>query len=181
MTKIISGISLLALMLSFWGCSSSIGEEDVFINQLGKEVRLDDFKGKVVLMNFVYTSCPNRGCEQMALQFLRLQLLMKDVFGKDLYLLSVSIDPDKDSQAVLKEYARKMKADSRGWLFLTAKPSVAERIGKKHGVEWKTDPDGTRRHKVVVKLIDRKGDVKAIYEDLDTPVEKMMKDITKLL
>mgnify|MGYP001558558446 FL=1 len=53
MTKIISGISLLALMLSFLGCSSSIGEEDVFINQLGKEVRLDDFKGKVVLMNFV--------------------------------------------------------------------------------------------------------------------------------
>ena len=182
-SKIISGISLLALVLSFYGCSSSFnGKEDVFINQMGREVRLGDFRGKVVLMDFIFTSCPNEGCERMTAQFLRVQELLKNRLEKDLFLLSVSIDPEKDTAGTLKAYARKFKANPNVWFFLTGRPEAVDRQMKKYGVVWmKTGPDGKRHHKVVMALLDRDGRKAAEYNDYNYDTDKIIEDITRAL
>lgn len=157
-------------------------KDAVFTDQSGREVRIEDFKGKVVLMNFIYTSCPNKGCELMTLQFLRAQELLKNRVGKDLFLLSVSLDPAKDTPETLKQYAAKFKADPKGWLFLSSSPETADRVSKMYGVIWKTDADGKRHHKIVMALLNKNGEKTAVYDDVSYEATgKIEADIRKLL
>ncbi len=165
--------------------TASRNDSGTFRDQLGRETRLEDFRGRVVLMNFIYTSCPNEGCDLMSLHFLRLQMLLKDRIGKDLVLLSVSLDPEKDTPEAIRRYAQKLKADPNGWLFLTTSPEYTERLSKEYGVAWKTDPDGSRHHKIVMALLDRKGEKIRVYDNVTEAVERetdeLEADIRKLL
>jgi protein SCO1/2 len=180
--KTVIGICLLFLLaMAITTIALSNRKEDIFINQMGKEVKLSDLKGKVVLMNFIYTSCPNEGCDLLSRQLMRVQLLLKDRVGKDLFLVSISIDPEKDTSQVLQEYASKHKADPNGWHFLTGDKAAVERMMKKYAVVWKTDPDGKRHHSVVIALIDREGKKVAVYDDYNYDTLKIVEDIKKLL
>lgn len=157
-------------------------DAEVFTDQNGRQVRLEDFKGRVVLMDFIYTGCPNRGCELMTLQFLRAQELLKNRLGKDLFLLSVSIDPAKDTPEILKQYAVKFKADPQGWLFLSSSPETADRVSKRYGVVWKTGADGKRHHKIVMALLNENGKKIAVYDDVSYEATgRIEEDIRKLL
>ncbi len=182
--KITIGIFLVVLFLSagvigFYD-DNSIADE-VFINQMGEEVRLKDFKDKVVLINFIYTSCPNKGCYLVGMQLLRVQLLLKNRIGKDLFLLSFSIDPEKDTPEVLREYAKRFKVlDSGGWFFLTGNPEAIDRYRKKHGVVWETGPDGKRFHRVAVVLLNQKGETEKVYK-IKYKTKKIVEDIKALL
>lgn len=176
-------VTLLAfsflLTLTLNGCSSS--KNDVYLNQLGQEVRLADFDDKVVLMNFVFTSCPHGGCDMLTAQFLRVQNLLKNKIGKELFLLSISIDPKNDSPEILNKFAKKYTADPKGWYFLSSDKGTINRIMKKHGVEWKTDPDGSRHHKAVIVLFNKLGEKVIVYNDKDYDTLEIVKDIRKLL
>lgn len=171
----------ILLISAISSCSKSKIDDEVFINQMGQEVRLRDFKDKVVLMNFILTSCPNKGCDLMSLQFLRVQVMLKDRFGKELFLLSVSIDPEKDTPETLKRVAEKYKADPAGWLFLTGPPETVEALRKSYGVEWMTDKDGKRHHSTIIVLLDRKGRKAAVYNDSNYDTEKVVADIKNIL
>ena len=180
--KIILLIAFPFLLISaISSCSKHDIDDEVFINQMGQGVRLRDFKGKVVLMNFIYTSCDNKGCDALSLQFLRLQLRLRDSTDKNLFFLSVSIDPEKDTPEVLKTYAQKFKVDPNAWFFLTGSPGAVERLMKKYAVVWKTDPDGKRHHRVVMALLDRDGRKAAEYNDYNYDTEKIIEDIKNLL
>lgn len=118
-------------------------QNDIFINQNGKEVTLSDFKGKLVLMDFIQSECPRSGCNLLSLQLLKVQLLLKNRIGKDLFLLSVSMKPETDTPEILKEYAEKYKADPSGWFFLTGAKDAIDRLMKKYGAAWVTLKDGS--------------------------------------
>ena len=151
------------------------------LDQTGRDVRLKDFKDKVVLVNFIFTSCPHQGCNLMSLQFLRVQLMHKDKLGKELFLLSISIDPEKDTPETLKKFAEKYKADPSGWFFLTGPSETIETLRKSYGVEWTTGKDGKKRHTTIIALLDRKGDKAAVYNDSNYDTNKIVADIKNLL
>ncbi len=161
------------------GCSNI--KNDIYVNQLGKEVRLSDYDGKVVLMNFIYTSCPHGGCDLLTTQFLRLQTLLKDRVGKDFFLVSISIDPKNDSPEILNVFAKKYKVDPSGWHFLSSEKRTIDRISKKHGLKWKTGDDGERHHKAVVVLFNKKGEKVIVYNDKNYDSMEIFKDVERLL
>ncbi len=169
----------LLLLISITGCGDL--KRDLYLNQMGKEVRLSDFDGNVVLMNFIYTSCPHGGCDLLTTQFLRVQTLLKDRIGKDLFLVSISIDPKNDSPEILNIYAKKYKADPNGWYFLSSDKKTIDRISRKHGLEWKTGDDGERHHKAIVVLFNKKGKKVIIYNDKNYDTMEMVSDIKRLL
>lgn len=171
-------VALLFIVLTI-GCSPK-KQEDVFLDQSGKEVKLSNFKGKIVLMSFIMTSCPNKKCDLITLQLLRTQFLLIDKLGKDFFLVSVSIDPEKDTPEVLKEYAKKFKADPEGWFFITGSSEATDRLRKKYNVEWKISPDGTRRHRVVMVVLDQKGETAFVYNDYNYDTLKMADEISNL-
>src|SRR5580693_7874308 len=87
-------------------------------DQSGHAVRTADLRGKVVAIDFIYTRCPLPDvCPRLSANFALLQRRFRD---RELMLVSVTVDPDFDTPAVLADYARRWAAGP-GWLFLTGK------------------------------------------------------------
>jgi protein SCO1/2 len=126
-------------------------------DQQSRTVRLSDFAGKVVAVTFIYTRCPLPDyCPRLSTNFQRLQARFRERLGRDLVLVSVTLDPQYDRPEVLAQYGRGFKADPEGWRFLTGSlPEVTEVCGL-FGVEfWPEDYQIT--HNVRTAVIDRLG------------------------
>jgi protein SCO1/2 len=90
------------------------------IDENGHPVRLTDFRGKAVVLTFVYTRCPLPNfCPLMSKNFQALQERLSKVFPGKFHLLSVTIDPKFDTPEVLKAYSDLYHADLRSWSFAT--------------------------------------------------------------
>jgi protein SCO1/2 len=101
------------------------------VDQDGKPVRFysDLVKGKVVAMNFIFTSCTTI-CPPMGANFAKLQKLLA---GKDVHLISVSVDPATDTPQHLKAWAGKFGA-APGWTLVTGDRNEVNRLLKALGV-----------------------------------------------
>ena len=97
------------------------------ITQDGEKVRFytDVLKNKVVVINTFFTTCTSI-CPPMNRNFEKIQDALGQRMGKDVFLVSISVDPEVDTPTRLKEYGRRFHARP-GWLFLT---------GKKENVDW---------------------------------------------
>jgi protein SCO1/2 len=89
------------------------------VNQDGAKMRLysDLLKGKVVIINSFFATCQG-SCLPMNRNLEKVQQAMGDHIGKDLFIISISVDPTVDTPASLKAYAKKLNAKP-GWNFLT--------------------------------------------------------------
>ena len=90
----------------------------------------DVIKDKIVVINFIYTKCPDT-CPLETAQLVRVQNIMGDRVGKDVFFYSISIDPEYDTPEVLREYRKRFKAN---WTFLTGKESDIIQIRRKLGL-----------------------------------------------
>jgi protein SCO1/2 len=89
------------------------------ITHEGKEVRFFDdlIKDKVVAINFIYTSCPD-SCSLETARMVNVQRILGDRVGKDVFMYSISIDPETDTPEVLRDYVERFHV-APGWTFLT--------------------------------------------------------------
>ena len=112
----------------------------------GKTVHFFDdlIEDKVVVINFIYTSCPDT-CPLETAQLVRVQKLMGDRLGKDVFFYSISIDPKNDTPEVLKEYKQRFKAN---WTFLTGEKADIIKLRKKLGLYIDEIQDGSNNHNV---------------------------------
>jgi protein SCO1/2 len=85
----------------------------------------DLLKGKVVLINFMFTTCKGV-CSPMTANLAKVQRYLGERVGREINMISISVDPETDTTEVLKHYAETFKAQP-GWYFLT---------GKKENVDW---------------------------------------------
>jgi protein SCO1/2 len=113
--------------------------------QDGVEVRFYDdlLKGKIVAINLIYTSC-QYACPLETARMAQVQKLLGDRMGRDVFFYSITIDPEHDTPAVLKEYGEKFHAGP-GWFFLTGEQADIELISKKLGIYSapnSSNPDG---------------------------------------
>ncbi|MBL4708471.1 MAG: SCO family protein, partial [Flavobacteriales bacterium] len=99
------------------------------VNQDGEKVDLYKLvKGKVVAMNFVFTTCTTI-CPPMGVNFVKLMELMGDHVDKDLVMISVSIDPATDTPERLKSWSEKFKPGP-GWNLLTGDKQTVDKLLK---------------------------------------------------
>ena len=103
------------------------------LNQDGHEVSFRDLVGgKVVAMNFVFTTCTTV-CPPMGANFGKLQRLLGDRAGQDVDLISISIDPTVDTPRRLKAWSQKFGTE-QGWTLLTGEKPTVDRLLKDLGV-----------------------------------------------
>jgi protein SCO1/2 len=102
-------------------------------NQDGQEVRFYDdlIKDKIVTINFFYAKCEGI-CPTVTANLAKAQKILGDRVGKDLFMTSISLKPEHDTPAVLKEYADMFKARP-GWSFLSGKPDDVEHLRRSLG------------------------------------------------
>jgi protein SCO1/2 len=103
-------------------------------NQNGEKMRLysDLIAGKTVVINSFFSTCVGI-CPIMAATFTRIQNKLGDRLGRDVILISVSVDPETDTPARLRDYAKSMSAKP-GWYFLTGKRENVEQALAKLGL-----------------------------------------------
>jgi protein SCO1 len=125
---------------AIWG--ASYFPDPALTSHQGKQLRFfsDLIKDKVVVINFIYTSCPDE-CALETARLRELQKILGDRVGKDVFLYSITIDPKNDSVKVLKDYAEKFEVGP-GWLFLTGKDADITELRVKLGLYSPQDKDG---------------------------------------
>ena len=97
------------------------------IERSGTPVTRDDLMGTVWIVNFFYTHCPDT-CPLQTANMAQLQRDLEDI--RDLRLVSITVDPDRDTPPVLKEYADRYGADTARWLFLTGEKKAIYRLAR---------------------------------------------------
>ena len=88
-----------------------------FTNQLGQKVSLDDLKGKIIVVDFFFTHCPSI-CPKLAISMKRLQNSFPNN-DSIVQFVSISIDPEHDSIAQLKNWAERFNVNPDSWWLLT--------------------------------------------------------------
>lgn len=168
-----------------------------FTNQLGQKVSLKDLQGKIIIANFFFTTCPVV-CPKMTQHMKNLQLAIKPqkrVNVKDtgfVHFLSFTVDPEKDSVPVLKQYADRFQINPQNWWLLTGdKKQIYDLAlnGMKLGItEGTVDADFIHPQKFM--LIDKDRVVRArkdehgnvrLYDGLDSASVKTLAEDVVLL
>ena len=129
-------------------------------DQDGRTVRGADLRGKVVAIDFIYTRCPLPDvCPRLSANFGTMQRRFRDPAGENLVLLSVTVDPDFDTRAVLADYARRWAAGP-AWHFLTGDVApLAAALGEIYWAE-----EGSIGHNSTTSIIGRDGRLAARVE-----------------
>jgi protein SCO1/2 len=109
----------------------------------GRRVRFyeDVIKGKVVAVNFMFTSC-STFCPRATANLLKVQARLGSRLGRDVVMLSITIDPETDTPQVLNKYAAAHQTKP-GWYFLTGDKPDIDLIRRRLGV-FDDDPDMTQ-------------------------------------
>ena len=126
-------------------------------DQAGRVVRLGDFAGRVVAVDFIYTRCPLPDvCPRLSANFAYLAKRVPEV-----QLLSVTIDPQFDTPAVLAEYGRRYGSDGERWRFLTGSIEQVREVAGLFGLIYWPE-DGSITHTVTTGIIGRDGKLAAL-------------------
>ena len=112
------------------------------VDQHDHQISLSSLKGKPVLVDFIYTSCPGP-CLTLTQKMARVAHKLAPQFGSSFTMVSITIDPEHDGSAQLAAYMKGQGIDSKGWLFLTGSPANIERVLADFQLRRQRDEDGT--------------------------------------
>jgi protein SCO1 len=142
------------------------------VNQEGQAIHLKDFKGKAVLLTFVYTRCPLPNfCPLMSKNFAELQQRLSKEFPGKYHLLSVSMDPEFDRPEVLKEYAERYEANPADWTFATGDSASIHFVADLMGLYFQRE-NGLISHDLRTALIGPDGRLVHLWKsNVWTPYE----------
>jgi protein SCO1/2 len=143
----------------------------------GKPFGTNDLKGKLWVANFIFTSCPSQ-CPRMTEAMAK--LYRSYALDDKVHFVSFTVDPDRDTPAVLKAYADGHKINTTKWSFLTAPVAVLTKVSVE-GLKVGTS-ENPLFHNDRFVLIDDKLRIRGYYDALDPEVlSKLFDDIATLL
>jgi len=135
----------------------------------GRAVGLADFRGKAVVLWFIYASCPDF-CPLQSEKIAEIQEMANGTPMRDLVqFIAVTTDPERDTPDVLKQYGPAHGLDSVNWVFLTggpARPAATRELAERYGLKFTLTEEGYQMHGVVTHLIDKSGSLRGRYHGL---------------
>ena len=149
-------------------------------NQDGERVSLADLSGTVRAVTFIYATCKDT-CPLLTAKMALMQKKLGADFGKRVRFVSITVEPEVDTPAVLKAYAGKFDADPAGWSFLTGKSNEIQDVVRKYGAFAKRVKPGDVDHLFLTSLVDRKGVLRVQYLGYRFDADEMLRDLRALL
>ncbi|MGB0410492.1 MAG: SCO family protein [Pikeienuella sp.] len=128
----------------------------------GVPVTLSDYRGKVVLVNFMFTRCYDI-CPILTGKLAMIHEELKAEHGDQVRFLSVTVDPEYDSPAVLREFAEAMDYDPDGWSFLTGTEAEVKAVANAYGVLMAKTSANFVNHNLLTTVVDRNGEMRVQY------------------
>jgi protein SCO1/2 len=156
-------------------------------NQFGEEASLRDFRGKVVVMSFLYTNCPTV-CPVITQKFISTAKELGDDAGADVVFLAVTVDPERDTPEKIRRYSEE-KGMLDKWQYFTGERRAVEQVwGDYHIYVNKSSVDASGNylvdHTATAIIIDKKGNLRVVFpgitwdpKDLANDVRLLMKEV----
>ena len=186
------------IIISFFaGCGGkkmpedrSIGNNSYsLVNQdSSKVVFPNDFKGKIVVMSFIYTNCPDI-CPLTTHNLQMIQSKVEEEGIRNVQFLELTFDPQRDIPSVLKEYGDIRSVDYSNFQFLTGQKSVIDNLLRRMDViALPSDTTVTETGKQIyffthtdrITLLDQQGNIRNEYRGSKTDVDAIFNDIKNL-
>jgi len=149
-------------------------------SQDGKPVALADLRGKVVAMTFIYTGCPDI-CPLLTQKMVDVQDQLGADFGAKVAFVSITLDPERDTPEVLKDYAQFWGAKPEGWSFLTGSIEAVRDVTRRYGVFFAKKEDGSVEHSQLTTLVDADGQMRVQYLGARFDPEEFRRDLMSLV
>ncbi|MBI4490508.1 MAG: SCO family protein [Deltaproteobacteria bacterium] len=146
----------------------------------GRPLRIQSLKGKVVLVSFVYTTCPDI-CPLITSGMRLVQESLNPEERESVFLLSITTDPEIDTPQVLKSYAERYKVDFLNWSFITGDVQSLAPVWKVFGVKVERKGRGLVNHTSLTGLIDKNGVMRFAYFGASPDPKIMLQDLRTLL
>lgn len=187
-------IVLLFTCLFISGCSKNqddidlpvydaIGGDFTLPSTLGTELNLSDYRGKVILLNFGYTSCPDI-CPMVLSRIAKLSQIAEEQYGvstEHLQTIFITVDPERDSLGKLKEY---LTFFNKSFIGISGTTEQTVEITKKYAVFFEKQIEESMGYQVAhtdkIFLLDKRGRLRALYGKTDSD-EQLINDIVSLV
>ncbi len=149
-------------------------------SQDGAQIALADFRGKVVAVTFIYTLCTDT-CPVLTPMMSFVQDRLGRDFGEKIVFVSITVDPERDTPEVLKEYAQAFGADLGGWAFLTGSPATIREVTRGYGVFASKTANGDVDHSFLTSIVDPHGILRVQYLGVRFDPEEFRRDLLSLV
>ncbi len=179
-------VAVLALTNSFRVTDFKVyGQVPPFelVERNGEKISLETLQGKVWVASFIFTHCSGQ-CPLLCERLKKVQnrLRFKDKFR----LVSITMDPERDTPAVLTEYAKRFEADPYKWLFATGDPKEVRALVQNGFRLASGGPDGQEpegiTHSFKLVLVDGFGRIRGYYDGTeDSSVKDLLHDSRALI
>ena len=141
---------------------------------------LHDLHGKVVAVTFIFTSCPDT-CPLLTHKMAGLQKPLGREFGSNVHFVSITVDPERDTPAVLRDYADNYSANRKDWSFLSGSKQQIQEVTKQYGVFARKQAGGDVDHTFLTSIIDQSGTLRVQYMGARFDPNELLGDIRSLL
>lgn len=154
--------------------------EFTLTKQDGKRLALKELRGKVLAITFIFASCADT-CPLLTAKMAGIQDRLGADFGNKIYFVSITVDPERDTPKVLRQYAEGHKANPAGWAFLTGTSAEIREVAKRYGIYYKKMPRGDVDHTFLTSLVDQSGILRVQYMGIKFNPDEMLRDLRSLL
>ena len=151
----------------------------VLTDQNGKRLEFGKLRGKPVVINFMYTSCPDV-CPLLTASLKIVRDHMNPAEAKAIRFLSITTDPEVDTPKVLKAYSRRHQADGAHWSWLTGKAQELAPVWQAFGVSVRRLARGLIEHTTLTVVADAAGHMRFAYFGSAPNPDVLMKDLRAL-
>jgi protein SCO1/2 len=149
-------------------------------DQSGGPFSFQSLRGKLVLVTFIYATCPYV-CPLLTLSLRRVQRDLRANEHASVFLLGISIDPEIDTPKVLKSYGDRYQVDYSNWSFLTGDIRQLAPVWKAFGVQVERRARGLVDHTSLTALVDKKGVMRFAYHGMSADPKMILQDLRALL
>jgi len=152
--------------------------ESEWTDQDGKSFSLKDLEGKKVVLTMFFASC-TYACPILVNDMKKIELaLSKEEKISSYSFVLVSIDPERDSPAKLKEFAHRNKLDLKHWKLLTNKADDIMELGALIGFKYKKDKNGDYSHSNIITFLNEGGEIihqqMGLNQDITSSTKKIL-------
>lgn len=157
-----------------------LAPEFTLTTQDGQRLSLQELRGKVVAVTFIYASCTDT-CPLLTAKMAGLQAALGADFGPKVFFLSITVDPERDTPAVLQRYAQAHGANASGWAFLTGTPTEIRQVARRYGIYYKKAARGDVDHTFLTSLVDQSGTLRVQYIGVRFNPDELLRDLQSLV
>lgn len=148
-------------------------------DQDGERLEFGKLRGRPVVINFMYTSCPDL-CPLLTASLKILRDHMKPAEARDIRFLSITTDPEIDTPEVLKAYSRRHEADVPNWSWLTGTARALAPVWQGFGVSVQRLARGLVEHTTLTVVADARGRMRFAYFGSAPDPDVLLKDLRTL-